>query len=314
VKPKILVTDSLFIFDEHVQKLEAAGFEVERINKVTPTTDEMIAGLAGKQGYICGGLEKISTDVLKTATQLRAISVLASGYTEFLPCHKEATKMGIAVAACPGANQQAVAEYALLMMLASLRNFKSLTTPGGSTFYTARELPSLTLGIIGFGYIGQTFAKIALVLGMKVIANSRHKETIPGVELVDLETLLRTSDVVSLHVNKIHGTGVLGKHELELMKPGCILINCTFKEAIDTEPLRAVLLAGKIKLATDDKLNFKTADLPMDALISSNEGTAFNTHETLKRMSDRATSSMISLLKTGDDTDLVNPEYRKYRP
>lgn len=308
---KILVTDSLFIFDEHVKRLEEAGLKVERLDKTTPTKEEMIIALRDKQGYICGGLERIGADVIATAKQLKAISVLASGYTEFLPCYKEATKQGIAIASCPGANQQAVAEYTLLLMLASLRNLKGLTTPGGSTFYSGRELPSLTLGIVGFGHIGQTFAQIALALGMNVIANSRHKKTIPGVKMVDLTTLLKNSDVVSIHVNKIHGQGVIGKIELDLMKPGSILINCAFKEAVELEPLRAALLAGKLKLATDDKLDFKAADLPMDALISSNAGTAFNTQETLQRMSDRATNSMINLLLTGDDIDLVNPEYKK---
>lgn len=309
---KILVTDSLFIFDEHVKRMEAAGFEVERLDKTFATKEEMIAALKDKQGYICGGLEKVDAGVIKTAKSLKVVSVLASGYTEFLPCYKEATEQGIAIASCPGANQQSVAEYALLLTMALLRNFKSITTPGGSTFYTGQELPSLTLGIIGFGHIGQTFAKLAMALGMKVIAHSRHQETIPGVELVDLSTLLKNSDVVSLHVNKIHGMGVLGKRELDLMKPGAILVNCCFMEAVDAEPLRMALLAGKLKLGTDDKVTFKTSDLPMDVLISSNEGTAFNTKETLQRMSDRATNSMINLLKTGDDTDLVNPEYQAY--
>lgn len=313
MRSKILVTDSLFIFDEHVKRLEAAGFEVERLDKTYASKEEMIRALEGKQGYICGGIEKADDEVIKSAKNLKAISVLASGYSDFLPSYKQATKQGIAVTSCPGANTQAVAEYVLLLLLASVRNFKGLTTPGGSVFYSGRELQSLILGIIGFGHVGPALAKLALALGINVIVTSHHKESMPGVELVDLPVLLKNSDVVSVHVNKIHGEGLLGKDELAIMKTGATLINCAFLEAVKPEPLRAELLAGRIKYATDFKVDFKTEDLPQDVLIQTNEGNAFNTQETLQRMSDRATNSMINLLNTGKDTDVVNPEYKNYK-
>lgn len=310
---KILVTDSLFIFYEHIKKLEDAGFTVERLDKIKATPEELIPALQGKAGYILGGIEEVTADILDQAPDLKAIAVCASGYTEFLQAHEYATQKGIAFSSCPGANAQAVAEYSLLLMLASIRNFKSITTPGGSVFSTGKELTSLTLGIIGLGYIGKALAKLALALGMKVIANSRHEETLPGVDLVDLPTLLKNSDVVSLHINKIHGTGVIGKKELDMMKDGAILVNTTFNEAIDSKPLREALLAGKIKFATDGKVDFKTADISMDTFIGSNAGNGFNTQESRQRMSDRATNSMINLLLTGDDPDLVNPDYKNYR-
>lgn len=310
---KILVTDSLFIFDEHIKKLEAAGFEVQRLDKLTATKEEMIEALKDKEGYICGGLEKIGADVIKTAKNLKAVSVLASGYTEFLPGHQQATKQGIAISATPGANTQAVAEYTLLLMLASLRNLKGLTTPGGATFYSGRELPSLTVGIIGFGHVGPAFAKLALALGMKVLVYSRHPISMTGVKQVELAELLKNSDVVSLHVNKIHGTGVIGKQELAVMKDEALLISCIFTEAIDHKALHEELLSGRLRYAADTPPQFKTDDLQKDLFLCSNESNAFNTKETLQRMSDRATNSMINLLKTGDDPDLVNLQYKKYR-
>jgi len=309
---KILVTDSLFIFDEHMRRMQDAGFEVERLDKLTASKEEMIAALKDKQGYVCGGLEKIDAEVIKTATGLKAVAVLASGYTEFLPSYQEATKQGIAIASCPGANSRAVAEYSLLLILASIRNFAELIRPGGVTFATGRELPSLTLGIVGFGHIGQELARMALVLGMKVQAHSRHAETIPGVKLVGLSELLATSDVVSLNVNKIHGAGVLGAAELAMMKNGATLVNCTFHEVVDQGALYAELVSGRLKFAADEPPMFVVSDVPAGNLIYSNASNAFNTQETLQRMSDRATNSIINLLKTGDDPDLVNPEYRQY--
>jgi phosphoglycerate dehydrogenase-like enzyme len=308
---KILVTDSLFIFDEHVKKLEAEGFEVERLDKLIASKGEMTKALENKVGYICGGLEKTGADVIETAKNLKAISVLASGYTEFLPGYEQATKQGIAIAACPGANTQAVAEYTLLLILASIRNLKGLTTLGGATFHTGRELPSLTLGLIGFGHIGQAVAKLAMALGMKVLITSRHSVSVlGGVKQVDLAELLKSSDVVSLHVNKIHGKGIIGKQELAMMKTDAILISTIFTEAIDHVALRGELLSGRLKYAADTPLQFEADGLSKDSFICSNESNAFNTKETLQRMSDRATNSMINLLKTGDDSDLVNPEYK----
>lgn len=311
MKPKILVTDSMFIFEEHVKKLKAAGFEVERLDKLTATKEEMIEALKDKQGYICGGLEKIGVDVIETAKNLKAISVLASGYTEFLPCYKQATKQGIAISATPGANTQAVAEYTLLLILASIRNLKGLTMPGRDTFYTGRELASLTLGIVGFGHVGQAVAKIGHSLGMKVLVTSRHPVSVVGVKQVTLPVLLKKSDVVSLHVNKIHGINTIGKEELALMKDDATLVSTIFIEAIDHKALYAELLSGRLHYAADTPPEFNTNDLPPSSFICSNESNAFNTKETLQRMSDRATNSMINLLKTGEDPDLVNPEYKK---
>ncbi len=117
---------------------------------------------------------------------------------------------------------------------------------------------------------------------------------------------------MSLHVNKIHGTGIVGKGELAHMKDGALLVSTIFLEAVDHEALHVELLSGRLTYAADTPLQFSADGLPPGSFVCSNESNAFNTKETLQRMSDRATNSMINLLKTGEDPDLVNPEYKQY--
>ena len=148
-------------------------------------------------------------------------------------------------------------------------------------------------------------AELGLALNMKVLVNSRQKVSMPGVEVVNLPTLLNRSDIVTLHVNKIHGSDIIGKKELATMREGSLLISTIFTEAIDHKALREELLSGRLKYASDTPLHFEAKDLPPYSFICSNESNAFNTKETLQRMSDRATNSMINLLKTGEDPDRV---------
>src|ERR1700722_10472045 len=119
---KILVTDSLFIFDTHVKQLEAAGFGVERLDKPSASEGELIAALNGKHGYILGGIEQVTKPVIDGAKDLEAIAFTGSGYTEFIPAHEEATRRGIAISAAIGGNALDVAEFTIGLLFEMVRN------------------------------------------------------------------------------------------------------------------------------------------------------------------------------------------------
>src|SRR5436190_9375955 len=127
---KILVTDSLFIFDEHVKKLEAAGYEVERLNKPKATEDELCKAVKGKVGYILGGIEKITDKVIESADELKVIAFTGADWQGFMPGWRAATKKGIKIINAPGANAFAVAEFALAVSLAMQRNLFELGRTG----------------------------------------------------------------------------------------------------------------------------------------------------------------------------------------
>jgi glycerate dehydrogenase len=119
------------------------------------------------------------------------------------------------------------------------------------------ELDGLTLGIVGFGRIGQAVARLGEALGMKVLAvTSREKPAPAGVEIVELETLFRQSDVVSLHCPLTPATrNLVNAERLLLMKPTAFLLNTSRGQLIDEAALAEALNSGRIAGAAVDVLS-----------------------------------------------------------
>jgi D-3-phosphoglycerate dehydrogenase len=111
----------------------------------------------------------------------------------------------------------------------------------------AAQMHGKTLGIIGLGAVGRQFARLGEGIGMRVIAWTMHPNPALGVELVPLDDLLSSSDVVSLHLRLSAETrGFIGKREIEKMKPSAILINTARGAIVDESALLEALAAGRI--------------------------------------------------------------------
>ncbi len=319
----ILVTDSLFLNQvDHADQLERfsrAGIEVERLDKPCATEEELRSAIKGKHGYILGGVETVTKGIIDSADCLEAICFTGSGYSEFIPSHEDATKRGIAITAARGANAQAVAEFTLTLILTMIRGLAQLTTPkerGGTSFYIARELESQTVGIVGMGQIGQRVAKLCRALGMNVVAATHERSSHApeeGIEFVDLDTLIPMCDILTLHVSKQRGVGVIGPEQLRAMKSGAILINAAFPEAVDCSSLKEHIFSKKIRAAFDRAPEIEMDGAPTGYYVAMNGQTGFNTAESNWRTSERVTTSMINILTKGSDSDVVNPEYRKFK-
>ena len=305
----ILITDSLFIGAEHEQLIRDAGFDIERLDTPTATEEQLIAAITGKVGYILGGVETVSTKVIEAANDLKAIAFTGSGYQEFIPAWKEATERGIAISAARGANAESVAEFALACALAQIRQIPNLMSSRGSSFSITHEFSELKFGIVGYGLIGRALAKKARALGFEVVATAAESDEV--VTHSSLQEILPVADVLSVHVSKGRGDGVLGASEIAGLKNGAILVNAAFKDAIDNGALVDRLRAGSLSAALDYPL--EADGLPIGALLVSNGQTGFNTVAGNQRTSDRATSSLLGLLGSADHPDLVNPEFIQYR-
>ena len=119
----------------------------------------------------------------------------------------------------------------------------------------AVELAGKTLGIFGLGTIGRAVAKIALAFGMKVIAVSRRRMAVEGVEFVTNEELFSRSDYLSLHCPLTEQTkGLVNRETLALMKPTAVLINTSRGAVVEEEALRDALNSGKLRGAGIDVL------------------------------------------------------------
>ena len=307
MNPIVLVTDSLFIYPQHEALLADAGFTVRRIDKPKATEEELIAGLRGAVGYILGGIETVTANVILNAPDLRAIAFTGSGYHEFIPGVDEATQRGIAITAAVGGNATAVAEFTLSLTLLLVRHLSELLAPGPSTFMTVRSFKDTTVGIVGFGNIGKAYKALLDTLGFRVLVVD---ETDPqDGRRLSLADVLTQTDIISLHVSKARGTNVLGQSELELLKDGAAIINCAFDGALDVASLAPHLHSGRLYYATDcpsaTALNAKPGHY-----IHSNAQTGFNVSENNQIISERATKSLINVLRSGSDDYIVNPSFR----
>ena len=114
------------------------------------------------------------------------------------------------------------------------------------------ELAGKTIGIVGFGAIGQAVADIASALGMQVLYTNHRCAPLPGCHhtYADLDTLLHTSDVISLHAPLTpETTGLICKENIQKMKDGCIILNTSRGGAVCEKDLREALESGKIRAA-----------------------------------------------------------------
>ena len=165
-----------------------------------------------------------------------------------------AKKHGIVICNQPGRTASVVAEHMFGLMFAVAKRAAYLTVEMKKGYWPRRDnvmLQGKTLGIIGMGNIGAEMARLARLIGMEVIAwtfhpSSERAEKL-GVRFVELNVLLETSDVISLHVALTDDTrGMIGEAEFEKMKAGAILLNGARGAIVDTDALVNALNSGHV--------------------------------------------------------------------
>lgn len=170
---------------------------------------------------------------------------------------KECERRGIVVNNAAGYSTEAVAEEAICMMIGLYRhimeNDKITRQCSGNSIAPGREIANKTVGIIGLGAIGIRTAKLAQAFGCKVIAWNRTPKEVENVTLVDKETLLRESDILTLHIALNDETrDFITKKELEMMKPSAIIVNAARGPIINSRDLADALKNGTISGAALD--------------------------------------------------------------
>ena len=209
--------------------------------------------------------------------KLRYIGVTATGYN--IVDVVAAREQGIVVTNVPAYGTASVAQmtFALLLELCHRTGHHAQTVSDGRWAkspdfcywdYPLVELDGLTMGIIGLGRIGHAVARLAQAFGMKVVATGRSKpKDLPAnIAWLDLETLLHTSDVVSLHCPLTAETKqMINAQRLKLMNPTAFLVNTSRGPLIDEAALAAALHAGQIAGAGLDVLSVEppAADNPL---------------------------------------------------
>ncbi|HIZ80047.1 MAG TPA: hydroxyacid dehydrogenase [Candidatus Lachnoclostridium stercorigallinarum] len=191
----------------------------------------------------------LNADVINGCTNLKMLTVAFTGVDHIAmdACRQK----GITVCNCAGYSTAAVADLVFGMVVALYRNLipcnEAVRREGTKEGLIGFELEGKTFGIIGTGAIGLRVASIAQAFGCRVLAYSRTKKDVPGITYTDLETLLKNSDIVSLHTPLTPETrGLIGEKELSSMKPSAILINTARGPVVDSTALADALNCGKI--------------------------------------------------------------------
>ncbi|MBI2959059.1 MAG: hydroxyacid dehydrogenase, partial [Betaproteobacteria bacterium] len=281
---------------------------------------------AGVEGALLTAFEKVPRAVIEAAPGLRALSKYGVGI-EAIDL-EEATERGIAVANTPGANSLGVAEHTMALILSILRRTPQLDRlVRADRWNDARriiggDVEGSTLGLVGFGNIGQLVGRRAAALGMRVLAYDPYQspEAIAalGAEKIGaLDDLLAASDVVSLHMTVTAETRRLFNAErFSRMKPGAFFVNTARSALVDQEALVAALrerrLAGAaLDVFEPEPLTPGSPLLEFDNVIITphHAGTTARTRErTLKQ----AAANLVRMLN-GElpEVGLCNPAVRE---
>ncbi len=269
--------------------------------------------------------------LFERATRLRAAIRHGAGL-DMIPM-EAATRAGVLVANVPGVNARSVAEHVLMVSLCLLKNFRAVDRnlrtagwlAGRSHAEATHELSGRTIGIVGFGAVGQAVAQIAHHgFGLDVLAATRTATgAVAGVRFVSIDDLVAASDIVVLCCPLTPETrGLIDAARIARMKPDALLVNVARGPVIDDEALLAALRDKKIGGAALDV--FTTQPLPPDHPYLGFDNVIVTPHmagiteESMMRMGTGAAGEALRVLANDLPVNLRNPEavelYRKRFP
>ena len=257
---KVIVTARSFgqANDAPIKLLEEHGCEVVRVATGKPlTTEELIPHIADADAVIAG-LDNYNKEVIEAGKKLKVISRYGVGYDKVDVCTARAKD--IAVTITPGANEHSVADLAMALMLSAARHVTAVNADvknGGWGRVMGGEMWQKTLGVIGLGRIGKGVVKRAKGFGMNVLCFEKYPDEAFGAEYgvtyTGIDTLIRNSDFITIHVPLLPDTkNLISDREFDVMKKTAVIVNTARGGVIDEKALYTALKEGKIAAAALD--------------------------------------------------------------
>jgi D-3-phosphoglycerate dehydrogenase len=267
------------------------GDPAVHVNRNADITPEQIPALLDGAEMVIIDHTGLPTDVARRCNGLKHVVFLGTGARSYMN-PEELGELGIEVHLIKGYGDTAVAECAIALMWAAARGIAQMDREmrnGNWLREDGMQLTGKTLGLIGFGGIAAEVARIALGSGMRVIAWNRSPKKFPGVEFVEIDTLLAQSDIVSLHLLLNDETrGFLSRTRIAAMKPGVILVNTARGAMVDEAAMIEALKSGHIRHAGLDVFNVEPlpADHPLARLanVTLSAHSAFRTPEASRNL------------------------------
>ena len=289
------------------------------------TREELLAAVKGRDGVLCLLTDKIDGEVFDAAKGAKIFANYAVGYDNInVPA---ATERGIAITNTPGVLTDATSDMAWALLFSAARRTAEsdkYTRAGkfkgwGPMLFLGGDISDRTLGIVGAGRIGTAFAKKSVGFRMKVLyADIRTNEELEkevGAKKVDLDTLLKEADYVSIHVPLMPETiHLIGKREFGLMKKSAYLMNTSRGPVVDEKALAQALKAGEIAGAGLDVYEKEPEVAPElleldNVVLAPHLGSA--TIETRSKMATMAAGNLVAMLKGEEPPNIINPEVLK---
>jgi glyoxylate reductase len=291
-------------------------------DELPPDRPALLEHVRGVDGLLCLLTDRIDAEVMEAAgTGLKVISNHAVGFDNIdVPA---ATARRIPVGNTPGILTDATADLTFALLLAAARRVveaERFVRDGkwktwGPSLLLGADLRGATLGIIGYGRIGQALAKRASGFEMRILYHDPHlaaDANLPG-EAVDLETLLRQADFVSLHTTLNAETNhLINTHTLSLMKPSAILVNTSRGGVVDQQALYSALkerriFAAALDVTDPEPLPMNSPLLELDNLIIVPH-IASASHSTRSKMAQMAAENLLAGLQGERLPNCVNPQ------
>jgi D-3-phosphoglycerate dehydrogenase len=304
---KIVIVDHIYLEEKHIKKLRSIG-DLKIFEEPPKTLNELKKRITAADIVIVGWTD-LTKNIIDSTEKLKMISIWAT------TCHyvdlETARERGIVVAHVPGYATEAVAEHVFALLLGAIRRLLSADKHVRTGDFDWRpfggsELAGKTLGIIGTGAIGCRVAEIAKAFKMQILGydkypNLKKAEEI-GMKHVDLYTLLKESDFITLHVTLTSETeGLIGKKEIEAMKKGAAIINTSQGKVIDEKALIDALKSDKLSYAGLDVFEEEppAKDNPLfkldNVILTPHIG--FHTVEAPKRCTDICIDNVVKFLE-----------------
>lgn len=323
MKPKVFVTRKLP--ESAAQRLNQVCQADIWQGKLPPPKVEIIQRTKGRDGLLCLLTDPIDREALDgIGSSLKVISNCAVGYDNI--DIEEATRRGIPVGNTPGILTDTTADFAFGLLMSAARRVVEADryVRGGKwqtwelTLLLGKDIHNATIGIVGFGRIGQAVARRAAGFGMQILYHDPGMKTDPaaaelGATYVDLDELFRRSDFVSLHVPLNDETHhLIDQVALEKMKKEAILINTSRGGVVDTDALYQALVQGQIAYAALDVT--EPEPIPVNHPILARDNVILAPHiasasrETRGRMALMAVENLVAGLEGQPLPNCVNPQ------
>ena len=238
--------------------LKDRGYTVEYIPLDRNYTEDELISMMGDVDAVIADSEPWTEKAMKAAPKLKIIARYGVGMNSVDT--QAAKSLGIVCTNCPGINANPVAEHTLALMLGAMRNLENLsrnTKQGLWKQEIFRELAGSTVGILGFGYIGQMVAKKLTGFDCRVlaydIAPNKAAAGRLGVELTDFDTILTQSDIICLHVPLVPETNRwLNRKTLARTKRGVTVVSESRGEVVDEGDMYEALCSGQVSFFATD--------------------------------------------------------------